>query len=68
MYSKGLDQVVFPGFCVYTFPKVQFVYNVAERITKTYPYNFDPIKPHFYIVKLRFTGVYIRFLILLEKT
>ena len=22
-------------------------------------YNFDPFKPHFYIVKLRFTGVYI---------
>ena len=21
-------------------------------------YNFDPIKPHFYIVKLGFTGVY----------
>ena len=25
-------------------------------------YNFDPIKPHFYIVKLGFTGVYIIFL------
>ena len=23
-------------------------------ITKTYPYNFDPLKPHFYIVKLGF--------------
>ena len=32
-------------------------------ITKTYLYNFDPLKPHFYIVKLRFTGVYIIFLI-----
>ena len=28
-------------------------------ITKTRPYNFDPLKPHFYIVKLGFTGVYI---------
>ena len=28
-------------------------------ITKTYLYNFDPLKPHFYIVKLGFTGVYI---------
>ena len=27
-------------------------------ITKTYLYNFDPLKPHFYIVKLGFTGVY----------
>ena len=32
-------------------------------ITKTCLYNFDPFKPHFYIVKLGFTGVYIIFLI-----
>ena len=32
-------------------------------ITKTYLYNFDPLKPHFFIVKLGFTGVYIIFLI-----
>ena len=31
--------------------------------TKTYLYNFDPLKPHFYKVKLGFTGVYINFLI-----
>ena len=30
---------------------------------KTYLYNFDPLKPHFYIVKLGFTGVYTIFLI-----
>ena len=34
-----------------------------HSITKTYLYNFDPLKPHFYIVKLGFTGVYIIFLI-----
>ena len=28
-------------------------------ITKTCLYNLDPLKPHFYIVKLGFTGVYI---------
>ena len=28
-------------------------------ITKTHLYNVDPLKPHFYIVKLGFTGVYI---------
>ena len=33
------------------------------NITKTYLYNSDPLKPHFYIVKLGFTGVYIIFLI-----
>ena len=31
-------------------------------------YNFDPLKPIFYIIKLRFTGVYIIFLISTEKT
>ena len=31
------------------------------HITKTGLYNFDPLKPHFYIVKLGFTGVYIIF-------
>ena len=36
-------------------------------ITKTYLYNFDPLKPHFYIVKLGFTGVSIIFLISAQK-
>ena len=36
-------------------------------ITKICLYNFDPLKPHFYIVKLGFTGVYIIFLFLLKN-
>ena len=36
-------------------------------ITKTRLYNFDSLKPHFYIVKLGFTGVYIIFLIFAKK-
>ena len=32
-------------------------------ITKTCLYNFDTLKPHFSIVKLGFTGLYIIFLI-----
>ena len=32
-------------------------------ITKTCLYTFDPLKPHFYIVKPGFTGIYIIFLI-----
>ena len=32
-------------------------------ITKTCLYNIDHLKPHFYIVRLGFTGVYIIFLI-----
>ena len=34
---------------------------------KTYLYNFDPLKPHFYKVKLGFTGVYIFFFFLLKN-
>ena len=36
-------------------------------IRKTYLYNFDSLKPHFHIVKLGFTGVYIIFLFLLKN-
>ena len=36
---------------------------VVPVITKICLYNFDPLKPHFYIVKLGLTGVYIIFLI-----
>ena len=36
-------------------------------IMKTCLYNFDPLKPHFYIVKLGFAGVYIIFLISARK-
>ena len=38
--------------------KVLLVHNETMPI-----YNIDPLKPHFYIVKLGFTGVYIIFLI-----
>ena len=38
-------------------------WNYSRFITKTLLYNFDPLKPHFYIVKLGLTGVYIIFLI-----
>ena len=34
---------------------------VTNNIRETCLYNFDPLKPHFYIVKLGFTGVYIIF-------
>ena len=44
------------------------VFNLSRSdITKTSLYNFDPLKPHFYIVKLGFTGVYIIFLISAEN-
>ena len=37
--------------------------NPLINITKTRLYNSDPLEPHFYIVKLGFTGVYIILLI-----
>ena len=40
---------------------------VKPFITKTYLYNFDPLKPHFYMVKLGFAGVYIIFFISAQK-
>ena len=47
--------------------RIRPLYNLGMTITKTYLYNFDPLKPHFYIVKLGFTGVYITFLISAQK-
>ena len=44
------------------FPHVEILHPCLA-ITKTFLYNFDPLKSHFYIVKLGFTGVYIIFLI-----
>ena len=40
---------------------------LISSITKARLYNFDPLKPRFYIVKLRFTGVYIIVLISAQK-
>ena len=42
-------------------------HSINNHITKTYLYNFDPLKPNFYIVKLGCTGVYIIFLIASQK-
>ena len=36
---------------------------ISHCIMKTSLYNFEPLKPHFYIIKLGFAGVYIIFLI-----
>ena len=42
---------------------IPFRGEIKQIITKTCLYNFDPLEPHSYIVKLGFTGVYIIFLI-----
>ena len=46
-------------FLKWTLPCLSWTY----PITKTHLYNVDPLQPHFYIVNLRFTRVYIIFLI-----
>ena len=42
---------------------VKITSGISVLITKTCLYNLDPLKPHFYVVKLGFTGVYVIFLI-----
>ena len=39
-----------------------FLDGSQHSMTKPCLYNFDPLKPHFYIEQLGFTGVYIIFL------
>ena len=46
---------------------VDYFCRFSAFTTKTCLYDFDPLKPHFYIVKLGFTGVYIIFLFLLKN-
>ena len=50
---------------VYTVNCILYMY--TSVITKTSPCNEHPLTPHFYIVKLGFTGVYIFFLFLLQN-
>ena len=41
--------------------------HIDELIRKTCPCNVYPLKPHFYLVKLGFAGVYLFFLFLLQN-
>ena len=47
--------------------KTQQLFSLFIHITLTYLYDVDPLKPQFYIVKLRFPGVYIIFVISAQK-
>ena len=44
-----------------------YAFNKCHNITKTRLYSFDSLGPHFYTVKLGFTGVYIIFIIFARK-
>ena len=74
LYMKRLNKTESPIFVplrvfFFFFFFFFFLFTKATFITKTYlhVYNFDPLKLHFYIVKLGFTGVYIIFLISAQK-
>ena len=75
MKGHGLFQCYFPWtaqryynqILVLALTKSLSTLRTHVDITKTCPYNFDPLKPHFYIVNLGFTGVYIIFLISAQK-
>ena len=58
--SEGPDQIAHLHSLIWAFV-------VHTCIIKTCLYNFVPLKPHFYTVKLGFTGVYIIFLIFAQK-
>ena len=51
------------GSTVFALNTGTYIIHCFNNITKTCLYNMDPLKPHFYIVKLGFTGLYIIFLI-----
>ena len=48
---------------IFVFRKFHIYYGIA---TKTYLYNFDPLKPHFYIVNWGLQGYTLFFLFLLN--
>ena len=52
---------------VYRAERINYGLQFCMHIMKTRLYNFDPLKPHFYIEKLGFTGVYIIFVISAQK-
>ena len=64
VFCENSDRLarMFRLICVFTEWTCQKVYT-----TKTCLYNFDPLKPHFHIVKSGFTWVYINFLISAQK-
>ena len=61
----SMTQISISTYCAFDiFQKVVFCLQI---ITKTHLCNSTPLKPHFYIGKLGFTGVYIIFLISVQN-
>ena len=66
-YSAGLYNRLISCYMRMKAGTPKLTYSMLGNITKTYLYNFDPLKPQFHIVKLGFTWVYIIFLISAQK-
>ena len=71
LYNYITTPVAIPS-TYYMFRLIWFHFNIPTldttlNITKSCLYNFDPLKSHFYIVKVGFTGVYIIFFISAQK-
>ena len=62
-----MDQINKPVLNFHFGPLPVYRFLTVYYITKTCLDNFDPLKPHFYILKLGFTGLYIIFLISAQK-
>ena len=50
-----------PKHIYWSVTTIKSLFPMFHHITKTRQYIFDPLKPHFYIINLGFTGVYIIF-------
>ena len=63
--TKFMRAQYYQGHCLLVFSSVSHLTKLSIKLHHENKclYNFDPLKPHFYIVKAGFTGVYIIFLI-----
>ena len=62
LINSAVTMAVYVGIAVYYTIQEQRMVETANLIMKTCPCNKYPLKPHFYIVKLGFSGVYLFFL------
>ena len=69
LQSQGWINGLGKGFTVnkFGFMYFFFFFFLSLLIRKTCPCNEYPLKPHFYIVKLGYAGVYLFFLFLLQN-
>ena len=78
-WSLNMKQVLIPVVCEHSIKNhkrlsqrsvITYKINIkcgCKYITKTCLYNFDPLKPHFYTVKLGLQGYILFFLFLLKN-